>query len=52
MSDFLPDLASRDVKLIQANTFLNKVYENGFGNFAKSYKGLESTAQPYGIEQL
>ena len=52
ISDFLPDIANRDSKLVQANEFLNKIYDNGFANFAKSYKGMESQAQPLGIEQL
>ena len=53
MGDFLPEIVNRDAKLIQANEFLNKVYENGFGAFAKSHtSGLEAIAQPYGIEQL
>lgn len=52
LQDFLPDIASRDAKLIQTNEFLNKVYESGFGTFAKSYRGIESQVQPLGIEQL
>jgi len=52
IQDFLPDIAGRDAKLVQANEFLNKVYESGFANFAKGYKGIESNVQPLGIEQL
>ena len=52
VGDFLPDITSRDAKLVQANEFLNKVYENGFSNFAKGYKGIESQVQPLGINKL
>jgi len=53
VSDFLPEISSRDAKLIQANTYLNKVYDGGFGNFAKSQSsGGVSAANTYGIEQL
>ena len=52
LRDFLPDIASRDAKLVQANEFLNKVYEGGFSKFSKGYQAIESGVQPLGIEQL
>ena len=52
IGDFLPDIMSRDAKLVQANEFLNKVYDSGFSNFAKSRQAIESNVQPLGIEQL
>ena len=52
LRDFLPDIASRDAKLVQANEFLNKVYDSGFAKFSKGYQAIESGVQPLGIEQL
>jgi hypothetical protein len=54
IGDFIPDIANRDAKLVEANSFLNKIYDNGFGNFYKSStgRGFESSVQPYGVEQL
>ena len=53
LQEFLPDIANRDAKLVQANSFLNNVYEQGFSSFAKSHgRGIESTVSPLGIEQL
>lgn len=54
LSDFLPDVKSRDTQLIQSNKLLNTMYENGFMNFMKSRYGgnVKSAAQEYGIEQL
>jgi len=54
LSEFLPELASRDAKLIESNKLLNTVYNMGFVNYTKSKygKGLESAAQYFGIEQL
>ena len=54
VGDFVPELASRDSKLVQANTFLNQIYANGFDKFSKAYTGGNITAggQVYGIEQL
>jgi hypothetical protein len=50
ISDFVPEIASRDANLVQANTFLNKVYDGGFDKFMKSSSGTTSQAQPYGIK--
>ena len=55
ISDFIPDIAKRDARLIEANTLLkNNIYDSGFNSFyTKAYSsGRESQAQPYGIEQL
>jgi hypothetical protein len=53
IGDFIPEIVNRDAKLVEANSFLNKIYDQGFGQFSKSYgNGVESSASPYGIEQL
>jgi hypothetical protein len=56
ISDFIPEASNRDANLIQANTLLNKVYQDGFGAFFKSHGnqsgGFESQSRVFGIEQL
>lgn len=58
LEKFLPDLASIDSKLVQANTMLaNSVYEGGFANYLSKQgygggKQMVSAANKYGIEQL
>jgi len=56
LGDFLPDIVKRDNKLIQSNTMLDSMYNNGFMEFLKSSyntpRGIQSAVQEYGIEQL
>ena len=55
LQEFLPDLASQDQKLVQANTLMQTMYQSGFTDFVKSRygdSGIKSAVEYYGIEQL
>ena len=55
LHDFIPDIADTNNKLVQSNTLLKTMYDNGFQNFVKSSygdSGMKSDVNYYGLEQL
>lgn len=55
LHEFLPDMAETNNKLVQTNTLLKTMYDNGFVNFVKSSygdHGMKSAVNYYGLEQL
>ena len=55
LNEFLPDIANTNKQLVQSNTLLKTMYDNGFSNFVKSSygdSGMKSDVNYYGLEQL